>query len=262
MTVVAQTNGSTPQVVDDRPTVHAAWNAVMCQVKGVGKRGRNTQQNYSFRGVDDVTNAAGVAFRRHGVFVIPTLVSAVYRDVKTTSGKAARECTVVYSYRVFGPRGDFFDGGTAGESLDAGDKGAPKAGSVAYRTFLIQALALSTNEKDPDSQSYERGTGPVSVEVDAANRDSQRPPREQLLEQVKTSGEELRSLREESEYSAADRVSKYCMNTLGVNVIKGQGPDGEVEELDLDRLSNQQLGLLFKVTKQSIVKARADSQEV
>jgi hypothetical protein len=40
--------------------------------------------------------------------------------------------------------------------MDFGDKGTPKAMSVAYRTLLIQGLCIPTGEADPDSTSYER----------------------------------------------------------------------------------------------------------
>ena len=43
-----------------------------------------------------------------------------------------------------------------GESMDFGDKGAPKAMSVAYRIALLQTLCIPTDDPDPDSQSYER----------------------------------------------------------------------------------------------------------
>ena len=42
--------------------------------------------------------------------------------------------------------------------MDSGDKATAKAMSVAFRTALLQALALPTDEPDPDSQSYERSS--------------------------------------------------------------------------------------------------------
>jgi hypothetical protein len=43
-----------------------------------------------------------------------------------------------------------------GEAMDSGDKAVAKAMSVAFRIALLQALALPTDEPDPDSYSYER----------------------------------------------------------------------------------------------------------
>jgi transglutaminase-like putative cysteine protease len=132
----------------------------MEDVRAVRKGDRNTQQNYQFRGIDAVMNAVGPALRSHGVVVVPMLEEVHYRDVQTSTGKASRECTVTVRYRFHGPAGDFIDCVTPGESMDFGDKGAPKAMSVAYRIALLQALCLPTDDQDPDSQSYERAAGP------------------------------------------------------------------------------------------------------
>jgi hypothetical protein len=40
--------------------------------------------------------------------------------------------------------------------MDFGDKGAPKAMSVAYRIALLQALCIPTDDTEPDAQSYDR----------------------------------------------------------------------------------------------------------
>jgi hypothetical protein len=144
-------------MTDKLPTVISALSAVMEEVRAVGKGDRNSQQGYQFRGVDSVVNAVGPVLRKHGVVVIPTGVEAHYRDVQTSTGKPSRECTVTARYRFYGPEGDFIDAEVPGESMDFGDKGAPKAMSVAYRILLLQALCIPTGDADPDSATYERG---------------------------------------------------------------------------------------------------------
>lgn len=143
------------------PSVYAAWSAVMADVQGIAKKDRNEQQKFLFRGIDAVMNAVGPALRNHGVIVVPTHVEKLMRDAKTTGGKETRECLVTVTYRVTGPAGDWFEGQAPGESLDSGDKATPKAMSVAYRTFLLQALTIPTDEPDPDSHTFERVSAPV-----------------------------------------------------------------------------------------------------
>ena len=145
-------------MTDTNPTVIAALSAVMADVQAISKTGRNEQQRYLFRGIDAVMNAVGPALRKHGVVIVPETVTPTYRDAQTTTGKAAREVTVLVTYRVYGPAGDSITITAPGESLDSGDKGTPKAMSVAYRTALLQALTIPTDEPDPDSQSYERAS--------------------------------------------------------------------------------------------------------
>lgn len=146
-------------------TVQQAWAAVMNDVRELAKGDRNTQQGFNFRGVDAVMNAVGPALRRHGVSVVPTGVSELHASTYTTKGGTVmRDVMLVVSYAITGPAGDTIPGAAAGEASDAGDKATPKAMSVAYRTFLLQALTLPTDERDPDADAYERGTGPSKDE--------------------------------------------------------------------------------------------------
>lgn len=140
----------------EKMTVFEALSKVMADVQAVKKGDRNTQQNYNFRGIDAVVNAVGPKLREYGVICVPIGVTSTYRDVQTTTGKPSRECTVTARYRFYGPAGDFIDTEVPGEAMDSGDKGTPKAMSVAYRTLLLQALCIPTDEADPDHQSYER----------------------------------------------------------------------------------------------------------
>lgn len=158
----------------DKPTVIELLARVMADVQPVGKDSKNTEQNYRFRGIDAVVNEVGPVLRKHGVIVVPELLEASYRDVTTSKGKPSRECTVRVRYGFYGPAGDHIDAVVPGESMDVGDKGAPKAMSVAYRIALLQALCIPTGDPDPDSQSYERGrdeetTGsPAAIDLFAA----------------------------------------------------------------------------------------------
>lgn len=137
-------------------TVIPALHAVMNDVRAVGKDDRNNEQGYNFRGIDAVVNAVGPALRTHGVIVAPEVLDISYRDVTTSRGKPSREVTVKVRYTFYGPGGDSISCVTAGESMDFGDKGTPKAMSVALRVALLQTLCLPTHEVDPDAQSYER----------------------------------------------------------------------------------------------------------
>jgi hypothetical protein len=149
-----------------QPTIFAAMAAAMEEVQTVKKTGHNSSQGYNFRGIDAVVNAVGPVFRKHGIVPVPTRSEAVYRDVQTSTGKPSRECTVTVTYRFYGPLGDFIEAQVPGESMDFGDKGAPKAMSVAYRILLLQALCIPTDDPEPDSQSYERAPAPAKQTPD------------------------------------------------------------------------------------------------
>lgn len=142
------------------PGVHEAWSRVMARVQSIGKDGTNEMQGYKFRGVDATVNAVGPALREESVSVVP--VETTYWDERFTTKKGSemRGVTVQIRFRVYGPRGDYFDGQALGESADSGDKAVPKAHSVAYRTFLLQSLCIPTGDPDPDSESHERVAEP------------------------------------------------------------------------------------------------------
>ncbi|WP_256789788.1 ERF family protein [Frankia sp. AvcI1] len=143
--------------------VHVAWSRVMGEVRGIGKNRRVTEgpAKFAYRGVDDALNLFGPACRLHGVLVLPVKVQASYRDTKTSTGKATRECTGVVTYRIYGPTGDHIEVEAAGESLDSGDKGTAKMQAVALRTLLMHGGLVPTGDPDPDSRNVERGEAAV-----------------------------------------------------------------------------------------------------
>lgn len=151
-------------MTDHKPTVLEAWLHVMGEVQAIRKQQRNARQGFSFRGIDDVMNAVGPALRKHGVAVIPTRVDAGHERISLASGKGATEVRVGVTYSIIGPAGDRIDGYSVGESMDTGDKATAKAMSVAYRTFLLQALTIPTDEPDPDLEAHEQGL-PDPVEM-------------------------------------------------------------------------------------------------
>lgn len=126
-------------------------------VQAVRKDSKNQSQRFNFRGIDAVMNAVGPALRKHGVVIIPEEVEVHRSNGTTTSGKQTAEVVIKVTYRVYGPNGDSIHGKVAAEAMDFGDKAIAKAMSVAYRTFLLQALTIPTDEPDPDGEHYERG---------------------------------------------------------------------------------------------------------
>lgn len=148
------------------PKIYEALAAVMAEVDHVAKRERNSEFNFSFRGIDSVVNAVGPALRKHKVIVVPDVESVRYDSVMTSRGKPSTACRVVVMYTFAAVDGSVFTCRVAGEAWDSGDKATAKAMSVAFRIALLQALALPTDDRDPDMDVYEKGEekdwGPVA----------------------------------------------------------------------------------------------------
>lgn len=159
-----------PQIPEPGPdgpeqvAVHVAWSRVMGTVRNVSKGGwygkPGATGSYQFRGVDAALNAFGPACRLHGVLVLPVKTEAAYRDVKTSTGKNSRECTVTVTYRVIGPAGDFIEVQSVGESMDSADKGTAKALSTSLRSLLFLGGLVPTGDPEPDMSNVERGDAP------------------------------------------------------------------------------------------------------
>lgn len=136
--------------------IYAALAAVMADVDHVSKRDRNEHQKFLFRGIDAVVNAVGPALRKHKVIVVPDVERVEYMPVTTTGNKPSTACRVVVAYTFIAVDGSSVTAKVAGEAWDSGDKATPKAMSVAFRTALLQALALPTDEPDPDASTFEQ----------------------------------------------------------------------------------------------------------
>jgi len=141
----------------EQTTVHQALTKVMGDVQAVRKDSENLAQKFNFRGIDAVMNAVGPALRKHGLSILPEDVEVHRSNGTTASGKQTAEVVIKVTYRIYGPSGDSVHGKVAAEAMDFGDKAVAKAMSVAYRTFLLQALTIPTDDPDPDGEFFERG---------------------------------------------------------------------------------------------------------
>lgn len=141
----------------DAPSIYAALAAVKKEIGAVGKDSRNTMQNFNFRGVDAVVNAAAPHLNEHGVITVPWVLDSKYKTVEIGSKRTPMAHVVLkVAYHFYGPAGDSIQAIVTSESMDSGDKAMAKAMSVAYRIALLQVLNLPTDEPDPDATSFER----------------------------------------------------------------------------------------------------------
>jgi hypothetical protein len=144
-------------------TDHQLLPVLLTEIKAaigaIGKDSQNRQQGFNFRGIDAVINAAAPAFIDAGVSVFPKVLQFEYGVVEVGQKRTPMgHARVIVKYTFVGPAGDTLSGSAAGEAMDSGDKATAKAMSVAYRTFLLQALSLPTAglHDEPDATTYSR----------------------------------------------------------------------------------------------------------
>jgi hypothetical protein len=150
---------TTPTVQPALPTISQSLSEIMKAVGAIAKNDKNTSQGFNFRGIDSVVNAVSPALQKHGVIVVPRVDDYSYETVEIGRNRTAMgHVKVKVTYAFIGQAGDAISATVVGEAMDSGDKATAKAMSVAFRTALLQALCLPTDELDPDSNSYERSS--------------------------------------------------------------------------------------------------------
>lgn len=139
--------------------VYEGIAAIMRDVEAIKKDKRNQQQNFNFRGIDDVYNAVHPLFARHGVFTIPTVLEERTEERTTRSGSNLIYRILRIKYTFYSEDGTSLDAVVIGEGMDSGDKASNKAMAVAHKYALLQALQIPTEDMiDPDSESPEQSS--------------------------------------------------------------------------------------------------------
>ncbi|EOE5655277.1 ERF family protein, partial [Cronobacter sakazakii] len=133
---------------------------------GISKDRTNTQQNFKFRGIDQVYNALAPALVNHGLLILPRITDRTVTERTTPKG------TVLF-YVVVKAEFDFVstkDGSvhtvvTYGEAMDSGDKATNKAMSIAYKYAAFQAFCIPTEETAIDADAEVHHIQPADADT-------------------------------------------------------------------------------------------------
>lgn len=125
--------------------------------KGISKDSTNTQQGFKFRGIDDVYNVLAPILVKHGLVILPRILS------RETVEKVNAKGTTLF-YTVLKVEFDFIsveDGSKHtvvmySEAMDSGDKSTSKACSMAYKYACFQSFCIPTEgDNDADATTHE-----------------------------------------------------------------------------------------------------------
>jgi hypothetical protein len=142
--------------------IHQAMTNVMRKVVAIGKDQKNVQQNFNFRGIDQVYNGLHTLMAEEGIITVPRQMGEVIRQERVTKSGGLVAFTVIQMcYEFYHQDGSHLTvGPVIGEGMDSGDKGSNKAMSVAHKYALLQTFMIPTQEMDdPDRDSWELGAG-------------------------------------------------------------------------------------------------------
>lgn len=157
--------------------IHEKIVAILKDAGAVAKDQKNVEQKFSYRGIDQVVQAVNPLLKKHGVAILPTKIRSLNNErFENANKKIVTDVQVIVEYTWIAEDGSEFVTEVSGSGRDFADKAVSKATSVAFRTLLLQSLALPTGDPDPDSES---------IEVDAKTSDAPTAPRKETVNDVK-----------------------------------------------------------------------------
>src|ERR1700738_4543839 len=107
--------------------IYGLMTKMLAEVESIGKGRRNAEQNYAFRGIDDVYNMIHPLFAKYGVFTTPRVLSEESAERPTRSGGIMRFSKLTMAYDFFAGDGSHVTVEVVGEAMDTADKASNKA---------------------------------------------------------------------------------------------------------------------------------------
>lgn len=138
--------------------IYSKINVIMREITAIGKDKQNKQQGFAYRGIDDVMNALFPLFSKHGVFVVPEVLSTTRTERQTKSGGNMAFTVSTVKYTFYATDGSSVCAITTGEGMDSADKSTNKSMAAAMKYALFQTFCIPTEEAandDPDLETPE-----------------------------------------------------------------------------------------------------------
>jgi hypothetical protein len=147
-----------PSKLSEATHVYQAIAEVMARLSkdGIGKKRRNEQQGYSFRGIDDVYNALAPILADVGLCILPAIKSREVIERMSGNGRSLFYVTVNVDFTFVSTKdGSCHVVSMPGEAMDSGDKATNKAMSAAYKYACLQTFCIPTEgDNDADGSTH------------------------------------------------------------------------------------------------------------
>lgn len=124
---------------------------------GISKDRKNQTQGYSFRGIDDVYQALAPLLAKHGLVIVPRILSREVVERQTQKGGTLFYVTVEAEFDFVSVKdGSKTTARSFGEAMDSADKATNKAMSAAYKYTAFQTFCIPTEgDNDADAITHE-----------------------------------------------------------------------------------------------------------
>ncbi len=118
----------------------------MPKIEAVSKSRKNEKQHFTYRGIEDIYNMIHPILSEYQVFSVPEVLEERDTITQTKGGGSMVRRIMRVKYTFYAKDGSCFSAVVAGEGMNAGDKAASKALSMAHKYLLIQVFAIPTFE--------------------------------------------------------------------------------------------------------------------
>lgn len=157
--------------------IYSTINAVMADIGVIGKDKKNQQQNWKYRGIDDVMNALQPSMIKHGLFIVPTVLEQHREERQTSRGGNLIYSVCKVQYTFYAKDGSSVSCVVIGEGMDSGDKSSNKAMAIAMKYACFQVFCIPTEETHNADANL--------IDPDATTPDVDEPATEKELEDFK-----------------------------------------------------------------------------
>lgn len=128
--------------------------------EGISKSRKNEQQGYRFRGIDEVMNTLAPLLVKHGLLILPRMISRTATSYQAKSGGTIFNVAVEAEFDFVSVKdGSLHVVRMFGEAMDSADKATNKAMSAAYKYAAFQAFCIPT-EGDNDADAHHHEVAP------------------------------------------------------------------------------------------------------
>jgi hypothetical protein len=152
-----------PTTSTEPPKVYGAICAVMADIgkTGIAKDRKNVQQNYAFRGIDDVYNELNGLLAKHRLVMLPAVAEAKRTERETKNGGVLFYTQLTVDFTLASAEdGSTTTIRTVGEAMDSADKSSNKAQSAAYKYAAMMVFCIPTEgDNDADATTHEVRAG-------------------------------------------------------------------------------------------------------
>ncbi len=126
--------------VDDRTIVQRMLD--VAKEVGVLEPSKSGGVPFAFRGVDATVAHLTPMLNKHGVLVVPHLLSHLVTQ-RDAGAKVITKAEVEVAYQFYGANGDMIEARVPGQADDFADRSTAQAMSVAYRIALLQTFHIA-----------------------------------------------------------------------------------------------------------------------